>query len=260
MWALGWSLALTGGAMALPVNWGTTFQPAVTPVMQRIEDFHQFVFIIITAVCIFVLGLLVWIVIRYNAKANPVPSQVSHNTLLEVLWTLVPVLILVVIAIPSFKLLYYEMIIPPADVTIKAIGHQWNWSYEYPGPNFQYDSLGLSDDAAKKANEPRLLGVDNVVVVPVNKIVVVETVGSDVIHSWAVPQFGVKMDAVPGRINKTWFEATQIGTYYGECSELCGKFHAFMPIEVKVVSQADYDTWLAAAKKKYPVADDVAAK
>jgi cytochrome c oxidase subunit 2 len=266
--ALGWLLALGGAAGAMPVNWGTTFQPPVTPVMVRIEDFHRFVLYIVTAVCIFVLALLVWIVIRYNSRANPVPSKVAHNTLLEVAWTLIPVIILVVIAIPSFKLLYYEMILPQPDVTLRAIGHQWYWTYEYPSSgNFTFDSYGLTDDKAgladlkaKAAHEPRLLGVDNPVVVPVNKNVIVETVGADVIHSWAVPQFGVKMDAVPGRINKTWFRATQIGTYYGQCSELCGKDHAFMPIEVKVVSQADYDAWVAAAKKKFPVADDVAAK
>jgi cytochrome c oxidase subunit 2 len=252
--ALAALLAMTGGALALPENWGISFQPAVTPVMEQIESFHKMVLWIIIAVCIFVLVLLAWIAIRYNARANPVPSQVSHNTFLEVIWTAVPVLILVFIAIPSFKLLYYEMTIPKADVTFKAIGKQWYWSYEFPAPGggtFTFDSLGLSDEKAKAANEPRLLGVDNPILVPINKNVVVETIGSDVIHSWAVPQFGVKMDAVPGRINTTWFKATQLGTYYGECSELCGARHAFMPIEVKVVSQADYDAWLAASKKKF---------
>ncbi|HEY1631995.1 MAG TPA: cytochrome c oxidase subunit II [Rhizomicrobium sp.] len=251
-------LTMTGGASALPENWGTTFQPPVTPVMDQIESFHKMVLYIIIAVCVFVLALLVWIVIRYNSRANPVPSQVSHNTVLEVMWTLIPVIILVIIAIPSFKLLYYEMTIPKADMTLRAIGKQWFWTYEYPVPGgkFQFDSLGLSDDKAKAAGEPRLLGVDNPVYVPVNKNVVVQTTGADVIHSWAVPQFGVKMDAVPGRINTTWFKATQTGTYYGECSELCGARHAFMPIEVKVVSQADYDTWLAASKKKYAFTGD----
>jgi cytochrome c oxidase subunit II len=262
--ALGWLLALAGGASALPENWGTSFQAPVTPVMQRIVDFHHFVLIIVTAVCIFVALLLLWIIVRYNHRANPVPSKVSHNTLLEVAWTLIPVIILVVIAIPSFKLLYYEMEIPQADVTLRAIGKQWFWTYQYPGAGtFQFDSLGLSDDKAAAAGEPRLLGVDNPVVVPVNKTVVVETIGSDVIHSWAVPQFGVKMDAVPGRINHTWFKATQIGTFYGQCSELCGARHAYMPIEVKVVSEADYEAWLATAKKKFASNDDatrVAAK
>jgi cytochrome c oxidase subunit 2 len=184
------------------------------------------------------------------------PSKTEHNTLLEVLWTVVPVIILVIIAIPSFKLLYYEADIPKPDLTIEAIGKQWFWSYQYPNQKFQFDSLGLSDADALKRHEPRLLGVDNIIVVPVNKVVKVVTTGADVIHSWAVPAFGVKMDAVPGRLNETWFKATQTGTFYGECSELCGARHAFMPIEVKVVSQADYDTWLAGAKKKFAAIDD----
>ena len=252
-------LASAGAALALPYNWQTGFQPAVTPVMQRIEEFHYFVLVIITLVTLFVLALLVWIIVRYNQRANPVPSKVSHNTLLEVIWTIVPVVILVVIAIPSFKLLYYEAEIPPSDVTIKAIGKQWYWTYEYQtNGDFQFDSLGLSDDKAKAAGEPRLLGVDNVVVVPVNKVIRIVTNGADVIHSWAVPQFGVKMDAVPGRLNQTWFKATETGTFYGQCSELCGAHHAFMPIEVKVVSEADFEAWAAAAKKKFAAADEPA--
>lgn len=239
-------------AAAQPLPWQMDFQPAVTPVMQNIEDFHRFVLYIITAITIFVLVLLLWVIVRYNRRANPVPSRVTHNTLLEVMWTVVPVIILVMIAIPSFKLLYFEATIPHPDLTIRAIGKQWYWSYAYPQDgNFQFDSLGLSDAAASKADEPRLLGVDNAVVVPVNKVVKVETVGADVIHSWAVPAFGVKMDAVPGRLNETWFKALKEGTYYGECSELCGARHAFMPIEVRVVSQEAFDTWLATAKKKY---------
>ena len=204
------------------------------------------------------LALLVWIVIKFRASANPVPSKVHHNTLLEVAWTLIPVIILVVIAIPSFKLLYFEADIPKPDVTINAIGKQWFWTYEYPGADagFTYDSLGLSDADAAKAGEPRLLGVDNIVDVPVNKVVEIETTGADVIHTWACPQMGVKMDAVPGRLNHTWFKATQMGTFYGQCSELCGARHAFMPIEVKVVSDADYAAWLAASKKKFAALDD----
>jgi cytochrome c oxidase subunit 2 len=252
-------LASAGTALALPYNWQTGFQPAVSPVMAQIETFHTFVLYIITAVTLFVLALLIWIIVRYNKRANPIPSKVSHNTLLEVVWTILPVVILVVIAIPSFKLLYFEAEIPTPDLTIKAIGKQWYWTYEYPTKgDFQFDSLGLSDDKAKAAGEPRLLGVDNVVVVPVNKVVRVITNGADVIHSWAVPQFGVKMDAVPGRLNQTWFKATQIGTFYGQCSELCGAHHAFMPIEVKVVSEADFEAWAAAAKKKFASADEPA--
>jgi cytochrome c oxidase subunit II len=252
----GSAAALIAGAGAAwatqPMPWQMDFQPAATPVMQDIEDFNTFVLYIITAITIFVLALLLWVMARYNSRANPVPSKVSHNTLLEVAWTVIPVVILVLIAIPSFKLLYYEADIPHPDLTIRAIGKQWFWTYEYPGPgDFQFDSLGLSDAAADKAGEPRLLGVDNVVVVPVNKVVKVQTDGADVIHSWAVPAFGVKMDAIPGRLNETWFQATKEGTYYGECSELCGARHAYMPIEVKVVSQAAFDTWLAGARKKY---------
>lgn len=254
-YALGGLLATTGAAMALPLPWQTSLQPAASPVMERIETFHTMVFYIITAISLFVAALLIYIMIRFNKRANPIPSKTEHNTLLEVLWTIVPVLILVFIAVPSFRLLYFEADIPKPDVVIKAIGKQWFWSYEYPGANFTYDSLGLSDADAAKKGEPRLLGVDNIVVVPVNKVIQVETTGADVIHSWALPQMGVKMDAVPGRINNTWFEATKEGTYYGECSELCGARHAYMPIEVKVVSQAEYEAWLAQAKKKYAAID-----
>ncbi|HWA02036.1 MAG TPA: cytochrome c oxidase subunit II [Rhizomicrobium sp.] len=244
-----------GAAMALPQDWGLGFQPAASPVMENIEDFHRMLLYIITAICLFVLILLVIVMLRFNQRANPVPSKVHHNTLLEVVWTVIPVVILVVIAIPSFRLLYLEAGVPKPDVTIKAIGKQWFWTYEYPAAKFQFDSLGLSDADAKAKNEPRLLGVDNAVVVPVNRVIAVQTTGADVIHSWALPQMGVKMDAVPGRINETWFKATKTGTYYGECSELCGARHAFMPIEVKVVSDAEYAAWLETAKKKFAAID-----
>jgi cytochrome c oxidase subunit 2 len=254
---LGATVALWAtSALALPTPWGTDFQPAASPVMEQIEDFHRLLLYIITAISLFVLVLLLIVVIRFNQRANPVPSKTHHNTLLEVVWTVIPVIILVLIAIPSFRLLYFEAGIPKPDVVVKAIGKQWFWTYEYPVQNFQFDSLGLSDDKAKAAGEPRLLGVDNLVVVPVNKVVEVDTTGADVIHSWAVPQFGVKMDAVPGRINHTWFKATRTGTFYGECSELCGARHAFMPIEVKVVTGAEYAAWLATAKKKFAAIDD----
>ena len=240
-------------AAALPKNWGTGLQEAASPVMEQIEIFHTELFWICVAVCLFVLGLLVWIVIKYRAGANAVPSKVHHNTLLEVAWTLIPVIILVVIAIPSFKLLYLESTIPPVDVHIKAIGKQWFWTYEYPGSaaGFTYDSLGLSDADAKKAGKPRLLGVDNPIYVPVGKVVQVETVGADVIHSWAMPEMGVKMDAVPGRSNHTWFKATKTGVFYGQCSELCGARHAYMPIELHVVTDAEYAAWLAKSKEQF---------
>lgn len=244
-------------AFALPRNYEMGFQAPNSPVMDQIENFHTELLYIITAVCLFVLALLIYIMLKFRSGANPTPSKVHHNTLLEVAWTIIPVIILVVIAVPSFRLLYFESTIPKADVTIKAIGKQWFWTYEYPGANagFTFNSLGLSDADAAKANEPRLLGVDNSVVVPVNKVVEVVTTGADVIHSWALPQMGVKMDAVPGRLNHTWFKATRTGVYYGECSELCGARHAFMPIEVKVVSDADYAAWLAASKKKFASLD-----
>jgi cytochrome c oxidase subunit 2 len=228
--------------------------------MEAISDFHTELLWIITAVSLFVLALILWVMVRYNQRANKTPSKVHHNTILEVAWTIIPVVILVVIAIPSFRLLYFEADIPKSDVLIKAIGKQWFWSYEFPrNGGFTFDSLGLSNEAADKAHEPHLLGVDNPIVVPVNKVVEVETTGADVIHSWALPQMGVKMDAVPGRLNHTWFKATQTGVYYGECSELCGARHAFMPIEVKVVSEPEYEAWLAAAKKKYSASNDTGA-
>jgi cytochrome c oxidase subunit 2 len=249
-------------AAALPFNYPPGFQPAASDVMQQIEDFHRLLFWIILAVCVFVLALLVWIVIRYRAGANAVPSKVHHNTLLEVAWTLIPVIILVFIAVPSFRLLYLEATIPKPDVTIKAIGKQWFWTYEYPGSaaGFTFDSLGLSDADAAKAGKPRLLGVDNAIYVPVNKVIEVDTIGADVIHSWAMPQMGVKMDAVPGRTNKTWFKASQTGVFYGQCSELCGARHAYMPIELHVVSDAAYAAWLAESKTKYAALENDATR
>ena len=256
-------LALSGlPAFAVPQPYQIGFQPAASPVMEQIEDFHRLLVYIIVFVCLFVLALLVWIIVKYRAGANPVPSRVHHNTLLEVAWTLIPVIILVFIAVPSFRLLYFEAAIPKPDVTIKAVGKQWFWSYEYPGSaaGFTYDSVGLSDADAQKADKPRLLGVDNPVYVPVNKVVQIDTVGADVIHSWAMPQMGVKMDAVPGRINHTWFKATQTGVFYGQCSELCGARHAYMPIELHVVSDADYAAWLAASKKKFAAIENDATR
>jgi cytochrome c oxidase subunit II len=256
-------LAFSGlPAAALPYNYEMGFQPAASPVMDQIEDFHRLLVYIIVAVCLFVLALLVWIVVRYRAGANAVPSKVHHNTLLEVAWTLIPVIILVFVAVPSFRLLYFEAAIPKPDVTIKAIGKQWFWTYEYPGSvaGFTYDSLGLSDADDAKTGKPRLLGVDNPIYVPVNKVVEVDTVGADVIHSWAMPQMGVKMDAVPGRINRTWFKANRTGVFYGQCSELCGARHAYMPIELHVVSDADYAAWLATAKKKFAALENDATR
>ena len=249
-------------AAALPVEWGLGFQPSASPVMDQIQSFHNLLLWIFVAICLFVLGLLVWIVIRYRAAANPVPSKVHHNTLLEVAWTLIPVIILVLIAVPSFRLLYFQETLPTPDVQIKAIGKQWFWSYEYSGSaaGFTFDSLGLSDADAKAAGKPRLLGVDNAMYVPVNKVIEVETTAADVIHSFAMPQMGVKIDAVPGRLNKTWFRATKTGVFYGQCSELCGSRHAYMPIELHVVTDAEYAAWLAKSKAEFAALENGATR
>ena len=242
-----------------PVPHQIGFQQPVTEVAEYIVWFHNWILMpIITLISLFVLGLIIYTVRRFDEKVNPIPSKTTHNTLIEVVWTIAPVIILVIIAVPSFKLLYYEAAIPKPDVKIRAIGKQWFWTYEYPASRFGFDSVILSDDDAKKAGEPRLLGVDHVVVVPVNKVIEVETTGADVIHSWSLPEMGVKMDAIPGRLNHTWFKATRTGTFYGQCSELCGAKHAFMPIEVKVVTDAEYAAWLAAAKKNTGVYSPIA--
>jgi cytochrome c oxidase subunit 2 len=245
-------MASDASAQGGPVPWQLGLQDAASDRMTRIIDLHNFVLWIITAICLFVLALLVWIMVRYNAKANPTPTATTHNTVLEVLWTVIPVAILVAIAIPSFRLLYYQDVIPPADITIKAIGKQWYWSYEYPdNGNFTFDALMLSDRVAQQKGEPRLLGTNNHVVVPVNTTVRVITTGADVIHAWAIPAFGVKIDAVPGKINQTWFNATREGKFYGECSELCGARHAFMPITVEVVSRERFDQWVEEARTRF---------
>jgi cytochrome c oxidase subunit 2 len=244
---VGFAVAASGQ----PSPWELGLQQSASPVMDGIVSFHDFLLYIITAITIFVLVLLLIIIVRFNARANPTPSKTTHNTLLEVAWTVLPVLILVIIAVPSFRLLFTQLNIPPADVTVKATGKQWYWSYNYPDDGgFEFDSLMLSDKE-RKGDQPRLLAVDNEMVVPVNKNVRVLTTGADVIHAFAVPSFGVKIDSVPGRINETWFRATREGIFYGQCSELCGKDHAFMPIAVRVVSDGEYAAWLEQAKKKY---------
>jgi cytochrome c oxidase subunit II len=235
-----------------PSPWQIGMQQAATPVMEDIVWFHDYLLLTITAaITVFVLALLIVIMVRFNAGKNPTPSRTTHNTLIEVLWTAIPVLILVVIAIPSFKLLFYQLNVPPADLTVKATGNQWFWSYSYPdNGNFEFNSILVPEDKLKPG-QLRLLTVDNEMVVPVNKIVRVQTIGADVIHSFAVPSFGIKIDSVPGRLNETWFKATREGMYYGQCSELCGRDHAFMPINVRVVSEQEFNTWLADAKKKF---------
>jgi cytochrome c oxidase subunit II len=247
-----------GGAahagLGQPSPWQLGFQQSATEVMDRITWFHDVLLWIITAITLFVLGLLLIIFVRFNARANPTPTKTTHNTLLEVLWTIVPVAILVFIAIPSFKLLFLQLSIPQADITVKATGKQWYWSYAYPDSKFEFDSIMLKDNE-RKPGQPRLLAVDNDMVVPVNKVVRVQVIGSDVIHAFAVPSFGIKIDAVPGRLNETWFKASREGIYYGQCSELCGKDHAYMPIAVRVVSERDYAAWLEQAKQKFATND-----
>ena len=247
---------LTGAKAAMaglgqPSPWQIGLQQSATPVMDNITWFHDFLLIIITAITAFVLVLLLIVMARFNARANPVPSRTTHNTLLEVAWTIVPIVILLVIAVPSFKLLFLQLNLPAADMTVKATGKQWYWSYSYPDHGkFEFDSLMLKADELKP-DQPRLLSVDNDMVVPVNKTVHVIVTGADVIHAFAVPSFGIKIDAIPGRINETWFKATREGVYHGQCSELCGKDHAFMPITVRVVSEQAFAAWVEDAKKKY---------
>ena len=247
-------IASAGAAMAelgQPSPWQLGLQQAGSPVMQDIIGFHDFLLWVITAITLFVLVLLLIIIFRFNARANPTPSRTTHNTPLEVIWTIVPVVILVLIAIPSFRLLFTELDVPTPDLTVKATGKQWFWSYSYPdNGNFEFDSLIVADKDLK-AGEPRLLTVDNEMVVPVNKVVHVLVTGADVIHSFAMPSFGVKIDAVPGRINDTWFKATSQGVFHGQCSELCGKDHAFMPITIRVTDDNGFTAWVAQAKQKF---------
>jgi cytochrome c oxidase subunit 2 len=239
-----------------PAEWEWRLQQSGSTVMDNIQSFHNVLLIIITVITLFVLGLLITVMIKFNARANPTPSRTTHNTLIEVAWTLIPVLILVSIAVPSFRLLFLELDVPKADVTIKATGKQWYWTYTYPDAKIEFDSLLACDEERAKCTAPRLLAVDNNIVVPVNKIIRVETTGADVIHSFSVPAFGIKIDAIPGRLNETWFKAEKTGMYYGQCSQLCGKDHAYMPIAVKVVTDEEYAKWLVDAKKQFSSARD----
>ena len=234
-----------------PKEWQLGFQDAASQSMRDIVNFHNNLLLpIIIAISVFVLFLMIYVCVRFRASKNPVPSKTTHNVMVEILWTLIPCLILIILAVPSFKILYKQDTIPKADVTIKAIGYQWYWGYEYPDENIIFDSYMIKEDELKK-NQPRLLTVDNEVVVPVNKVVKVLITANDVLHAWALPSFGVKRDAVPGRVNETWFKAEKVGTYYGQCSELCGIQHAFMPITVRVVTDEEYAIWLAEAKMKF---------
>jgi cytochrome c oxidase subunit 2 len=243
-------------ALGHPVPWQMDLQDAATPVMEDIAGFHYFLLWVIAIISVFVLALLVIVIVRFNARANPTPTRTTHNTPIEIIWTIVPVIILAAIAVPSFRLLFLELDVPKPDLTIKATGKQWFWSYNYPDNGFEFDSL-MVQEKDLKPGQLRLLTADNEMVVPVNKVVHVLVTGADVIHSFTVPSFGVRVDAVPGRMNETWFKATIEGTYYGQCSELCGKDHSFMPIAVRVVKDSEFTAWAADAKKKYAGVDSV---
>lgn len=250
------SAALAAG-IGQPEPWQMDRQVPVTENARDIHLFEQGIHWLSFGISLFVLGLILWCIYRFGEKRNPVPSKTTHNTLIEVAWTIVPVLILVAVAIPSFRLLRTQLSDPKADVLVKVIGHAWYWSYEYPadqGGGFAFDA-NIDEDKL-----PKLLGADNEMVVPVNKIVKVQVTSTDVLHSWAVPSFGFKIDAVPGRLNQFWFKADRAGTYHGQCSELCGARHAYMPIVVRVVSDEDYAKWLSEAKTKYARIDDGAAR
>ncbi len=249
---------LASAAASQPKDWQITFQEAASENMTMITDFNNFLLILMTAISVFVLGLMLYVMVRFNARANPEPSTTTHNTLVEVVWTVVPIVILVVIAIPSFRLLYFQRDIPEADMTVKAVGYQWYWGYEYPDHgDFAFDSLMLSDE--ERGDQPRLLATDTAMVVPVDTTVRVIVTAADVLHAFAMPAFGLKMDAVPGRLNETWFKAEKTGTYYGQCSELCGIRHAFMPIRIEVVSKADFALWVEEAQNEYAEIDNADA-
>ncbi len=240
------------GAQAIegsPKNWQMDLPEAATPLMESMRSFNNLVLIIIIAIVAFVLALLVYVSIRYRESANPIPSKTAHNTTIEVLWTIVPVLILVVIAIPSFRILFRQYSFPKADITVKVTGKQWYWTYEYPdSKNVSFDSYPVAE-ADLKPGQLRNLSVDNEMVVPVNKVVSVLITGGDVIHQWVVPAFGARADGIPGRVNRQWFLATEPGIYYGQCSALCGNGHPYMPIAVRVVTDAEYQTWVTQKQK-----------
>ncbi|MDA7770326.1 cytochrome c oxidase subunit II [Candidatus Pelagibacter sp.] len=253
------TIFVTSALANQPKNWQLGFQDSASQGMTEIVSFHNNILLpIIIAITVFVLFLMIYTCIRFRESKNPNPSKTTHNVAVEVLWTLIPCLILIVMAVPSFKLLYKQDTIPKVDVTIKAVGYQWYWGYEYPDENIIFESYMIKEDELKE-NQLRLLTVDNEIVVPVNKVVKVLITANDVLHAWALPSFGVKRDAVPGRINETWFKAEKVGTYYGQCSELCGIQHAFMPITVRVVTDEEYEIWLAEAKMKFanePITED----
>ncbi len=269
---------LAGGALALalvlfavpaafaqtvvgaPEPWQLNMQAPATPVKDLISQFHDLLLILCIAISVFVAVLLVYVMWRFRASANPVPSKTSHNTLIEVVWTLVPCLILVLIAVPSFKLLYFEDRQVDADMTVKVVGSQWYWTYHYPDfGDFSYDSI-MIERADLKPGQRALLDVDNRLVVPVGATVRIQLTANDVLHAFYIPSFGVQRTAVPGKINETWFKVEKPGVYYGQCTELCGIKHAYMPIAVEAMPKEQFDQWVAAAKQKYARLDDSAIK
>ena len=239
-----------------PTPRATGFQPAVTELARDLQWLDGMLLVIITIITLFVTGLMAWVVIKYNRKANPNPATFTHNSPLEVAWTIIPVVILVFIGAFSLPVLFKQQEIPAADINIKVTGYQWYWGYEYTDEEVYFESYMLAEDELEDygyTKEQNLLATDTAVIVPVGATVVMQVTGADVIHSWTIPAFGVKQDAVPGRLAQLWFAAEQEGIYFGQCSELCGKDHAYMPITVKVVSQETYDEWLVAAKEQNPV-------
>jgi cytochrome c oxidase subunit 2 len=248
-------LAFSAPALAgtgQPSPWQIDFQTAVTPVMEAIHSFHAFLTILSAAITLFVMVLLGICILRFNERANPVPSKTTHHTALEIVWTVIPAIILIVVFVPSLRMLFEQLEIPKSDLTVKATGTaQWTWTYTYPdNGGFSFDSNMLQDNE-RKPGQLRLLAVDNEMVVPVNKVVRVQVTAEGIIHSFAMPSFGIKIDAIPGRLNETWFKATREGMFYGQCSELCGRNHAFMPIAIRVVSEQEFAAWIEDAKKKF---------
>ncbi len=246
-------LAMLAGPLgaAQPLPWQVDFQPAASPTMDQINEFNRILLPLIVAIVIFVVGLLAYVMWRFSEKRNPTPSKTTHNTVIEVIWTALPVIILVIIAVPSFKLLYFADRIEDADMTLKAIGRQWYWSYEYPDHgNFTFDAYMVPDEDLQPG-QPRLLQADNAVVLPVDTRVRLLITASDVLHAFAMPSMGLKLDAVPGRVNETWVQINSEGTYYGQCSELCGKDHSYMPIMIKAVSKAEFARWVEQAREEF---------
>lgn len=253
--AVFFTTVMIGGGVAMaqaPEDWQMGFQDAHSPTMEKIVSFNDILFWICVVMSLFVMGLMAYIFIRFNAKRNPVPQKFTHNSLIEVLWTVIPVIALVAIAIPSFRLLYFMDRTDEAEMTIKAIGHQWYWTYEYPdlGEDISFDAVMLTEDELEEG-QLRLLETDESVVVPIDTNIRLLVTADDVIHAWTIPSFGIKIDAVPGRINEGWFRVDAVGIYYGQCSELCGRDHGFMPIRVEAVSKEDYAEWVAYAQEEF---------